>query len=409
MITDDILIAGREVSSHATDDPRARPHYDLYRRLRRAIVSVGRLRDPESIVLALLEGLVRDGVLAPAATVAYRRGDHRFDRIFLAGDTESLGLDASLAADHPLVASVLETGWVKRDLAVDGDRLVGLALGPGREFALFFALESGEAGDELETALLSVASIADLALEKRGLAESMEEAREIQTSLLPEVPPAFAGFELAMRSRPAVVVGGDIVDFHQHVADALGIVVGDASGHGLPAALHARDAVVGLRVGVEENLKVVKTIEKLDRVLRRGGSRNRFISLFFAEIDSDGNLVYVSAGHNPALLVRAHTGPVERLTSTGPVLGLPLNGRFRRGFQHLDPGDLVAIYTDGLVEAVDARGDEYGLERLIGTLSRHSERSLEDVASEVFATLDRYTGVEPQADDQSLVLIRRGE
>jgi sigma-B regulation protein RsbU (phosphoserine phosphatase) len=233
----------------------------------------------------------------------------------------------------------------------------------------------------------------------------LEQAREIQTSLLPDGPPVYAGYEIAFRSRPAAVVGGDLFDFHETSPDILGLAIGDATGHGLPAALQARDAVVGLRMAAEQNLKLAKTMERLSRVVRTGGTGSRFISLFCAELDARGHLIYVNGGHPPPLILRAGGGDVVALGPTGPVMGLPFAPGYERGFAQLEPSDKLLLYTDGVVEAKDLAGDEFGRDLVVR--SAKWAETAQDAVDLVFLALQAFTSGAVQADDETLVVVRR--
>ena len=130
------------------------------------------------------------------------------------------------------------------------------------------------------------------------------QARMIQMSLLPESAPEFGDYDVWGRTEPAEEVGGDLYDFIQVSKRSLGIAIADSAGHGLPAALQARDAIIGLRMGVEERWRITATIEKLNKVVGRSALVSRFISLFYGEIEPNGNFVYCNAGHNPPVVLR---------------------------------------------------------------------------------------------------------
>src|SRR4029079_5329813 len=119
-------------------------------------------------------------------------------------------------------------------------------------------------------------------------------AAGIQESLLVEEPPDFAGYEIASHSVAAEEVGGDFYDFLVFDDELLGFSIGDASGHGLPAALQVRDVVTGLRMGIEQDLKVGEVLARLNRVIHRSNLSSRFVSVFYGELDSGGNMVYVN-------------------------------------------------------------------------------------------------------------------
>jgi sigma-B regulation protein RsbU (phosphoserine phosphatase) len=235
----------------------------------------------------------------------------------------------------------------------------------------------------------------------------MAQARQVQTSLLLAEPPVFPGYEIAFGSRPAAVVGGDVYDFLSVQPGTLGVAVGDAAGHGMAAALQARDVIVGLRMGVEESLKLFKTMEKLAAVVQRNSPDGRFISLVYAEIHRNGTLVYVNAGHPPPLVLRAAGGETA-LASGGPVMGLKLPPvAYEPAFEALGPGDLAVVFADGITEAVDRNDQEFGHERLVAALRERHDESVATLVERAFATLDVFTEGLPQSDDQTLVLVRR--
>src|SRR5437867_5764719 len=144
-----------------------------------------------------------------------------------------------------------------------------------------------------------------------------------------------AGYETSARSQPAEVVGGDFFDFSIFDEKVFSVAVGDASGHGLPAALLVRDVVTGLRMGVEKEMKMAEAMRKLNRVIHRSTLSANFVSLFFAEIEITGNVFYVNAGHPPPILV--HGSAVKRLESTGMILGAVSDVEFHRASASFEP------------------------------------------------------------------------
>ena len=165
----------------------------------------------------------------------------------------------------------------------------------------FFLLDDGWLREELDFALNTVRAALGSRLTDARVRGSFQQAAEIQQSLLEE-PPDFPGFDIACRSVPAEEVGGDFYDFHAFDGEMLGLAIGDASGHGLPAALLVRDVVTGLRMGIEKELKIATVFAKLNRVIHRSNLSSRFICVFYGELEADGNLIYVNAGHPPPLL-----------------------------------------------------------------------------------------------------------
>src|SRR5262245_55809382 len=169
----------------------------------------------------------------------------------------------------------------------------GVAFGKRpRRHVMFFLLGAGWEREELDFALNTVRVALGSRLVEERLRGGLTEAAQIQQSLLVEEPPAFKGYDLAAHSVPAEEVGGDFFDFISFDDELLGFSIGDASGHGLPAALQVRDVVTGLRMGIEKDLKVAEVFARLNRVIHRSNLSSRFVSVFYGEVDPVGNMVF---------------------------------------------------------------------------------------------------------------------
>jgi sigma-B regulation protein RsbU (phosphoserine phosphatase) len=274
-----------------------------------------------------------------------------------------------------------------------------------RPFVFLFAFAPRWQRDTAELVLGTACSILSVRLLEERMGATLQEAAEIQKSLLPRHAPEFPGFELAARSEPAEVVGGDWFDFLPLGEGSLGISIGDASGHGLPAALMARDVVVGLRMGIEKELKAAHALEKLNRVLHGSTLSSCFASLLFGELEENGSFFYYSAGHDAPLLVDARG--VSILRSGGAVLGPMPEVRFRRHFAHLDKGATLVLYTDGMIERRSRSGELFGLERLQFLLAEGHARPVDELVELCFEAVDRFGEGGGARDDQTLVVVRR--
>jgi sigma-B regulation protein RsbU (phosphoserine phosphatase) len=246
---------------------------------------------------------------------------------------------------------------------------------------------------------------------RRARARLVPRGAEIQQSLLVEEPPAFSGFELAARSLPAEEVGGDFYDFHDLGEGTLGLAIGDASGHGLPAALLVRDVVTGLRMGIEKELKVAHVFEKLNRVIHRSRLSSRFVSVFYAELERDGNLVYVNAGHQPPILFFRERTPGKvceiELSNGGTVIGPLPEARFRRGFARLQPGEVLLLLTDGILERRDKIGEFFGDDRVRAVVREQQAQSAETILSKLFDAALAWGDGRPWEDDATIVVVKR--
>jgi len=276
---------------------------------------------------------------------------------------------------------------------------------PRRPFVFLFAFQEGIDRRDTEFFLNTTASILSLRILEEQLGDTLREAAEIQNSLLPESAPEFPGYDIAGRSVSASEVGGDWYDFLPLDQDSLGLAIGDASGHGLPAALMARDVVIGLRMGIEREMKAGYVLAKLNRVIHASLLSSRFVSLFYGELEHNGSFFYFNAGHHPALLVDA-TGCTE-LESGDPVLGPLPSVRFRRRFAHLDRGAMLALYTDGVIERRSASGELFGVDRLRKLLMNGLDRPASELVARCFEEVERFGTADAEKDDATLVIVRR--
>jgi sigma-B regulation protein RsbU (phosphoserine phosphatase) len=247
------------------------------------------------------------------------------------------------------------------------------------------------------------------ALEKERLEREVELAAEIQRQILPKGVPEVPGFELWGWSRPARHIGGDYYDFFglDGAEGRLALVVGDVSGKGMPAALLVSTLHSSLRLLAERLSIRPELLERLNRHILESSAANKFITLFAGELDpASGGLVYLNAGHNPALVVRA-SGEVERLGPGGLPLGLLPDAHYRADRLELAGGDLLCLYSDGITEATSPADEEFGLERLAALLASQRGRALQEVMLAVDGAVTRFAEGAPQGDDQTMVLLRR--
>jgi sigma-B regulation protein RsbU (phosphoserine phosphatase) len=290
----------------------------------------------------------------------------------------------------------------------------GLVVGRSpRRFCFFFLLDEGWEMDELDFSLNTIRAALDARLVDARVRGSFREAAEIQRSLLVEEPPNFPGYDVAFRSVATEEVGGDFYDFHDLGDDVYGFSIGDASGHGLPAALVVRDVVTGLRMGIEKDLKIVHVFERLNRVIHRSRLSSRFVSVFYGELEADGNLVYVNAGHPPPILFFRSPRPGQpgdrELDVGGTVIGPLPEVRFRRGFARMHPGEVLVLCTDGILERADAAGEFFGTGRLRELTITHQHASAQEILGRLFDAAAALGGGLPWEDDATIVVVKRRE
>ena len=244
----------------------------------------------------------------------------------------------------------------------------GVAIGrrPHR-YVLLLLLGTGWVREELDFTLNTVRAALGSRMVEERLRGGLTEAAEIQQSLLLEEPPTFGGYEIAARSLPAEEVGGDFFDFLPFDDELLGFAVGDASGHGLPAALLVRDVVTGLRMGIEKDLKVAEVFARLNRVIHRSNLSSRFVSRVLRRAGGGRATWCTSTPGTRRRCCSPATRTVE-LETGGTVIGPLPEVRFRQGLARLEPGDVLVLCTDGILERRNRAGDFFGQERLEGAV-----------------------------------------
>src|SRR5467141_2344631 len=201
-------------------------------------------------------------------------------------------------------------------------------------------------------------------LRLRKQAQEYEEARQIQQALMPKEIPQMPGLEISGSWRPARIVGGDYFDVFEFGASWLGLCIADVSGKGMPAALLMSNLQAVVKGLAAENTSPKELLEKVNRVMWRNTTEAKFITLFYGLLDVNRKtLQYTSAGHNPPILTR-EDGVQVRLEQGGLIVGAFEECVYDQGEIDLRPGDRLVMFTDGLSEAVNGNGEEFGEERL---------------------------------------------
>lgn len=264
------------------------------------------------------------------------------------------------------------------------------------------------------TTLASVAAIrvenarlAEARLQQERLERELQLAMEIQQRFQPTAPPVVPGYELQGISFPCYEIGGDYYDFIEREDGRLVIALGDVSGKGTAAALlmSSLHASVHAQTGSHDTLS--ETISAVNRYLADNIPANRFVTLFYAELDpASGALSFLNAGHNPPLIVHA-AGTVEQLASGGLPLGIKRNAEYREGRTQMQMGDILVIYSDGVTEAASPSGEEFGATRLYEVVSRNIDASAAGVRDRIESALTKFSQGTQAADDITLVIVKR--
>jgi sigma-B regulation protein RsbU (phosphoserine phosphatase) len=390
----------------------------LYRKLERTIDRIERVDDTAMVLSACLKSLV-DSFHQDLGFVGGRIYEREGDQYVLRrrhGRSRGAPIGYGIPITYRPIQTLLREGTLimRRtdpgfDETIEGaigvSKFAAICVGDDNEHIISLTIKGPIDEEHTLYALNGVRHIINMKLRQQHLRDTIHEARDIQLSILPGEPPQFAGYDIYGESHPADVVGGDLFDYIIQSSRLLGVTVADASGHGLPAALQARDVITGIRMGMSENLKIISAIERLNRVIHKSGLSSRFVSLFYGEIESNGNFIYCNAGHPPA--IHLHSGGFTELKLGGLVLGPNPQARYERGFAILAPGDYVLMYTDGVTEAMAPGEKEYGLARLKSILKKSVGRTAREVVRAVFDELAQFTAGERQMDDRTLVVVRR--
>lgn len=241
---------------------------------------------------------------------------------------------------------------------------------------------------------------------ERRLEQELQIAKQVQAKLFPQTTPALRTLEYAGVCIQARHVGGDYYDFLSFGPDRLGLLVGDISGKGIAAAL----LMANLQANLRSQLAMAREqpelfLRSVNETFFENTVDSAYSTIFFVEYCDDAQqLRYANCGHLPGLLLRAG-GTIEELSPTGTVLGLFRDWNGHTGTCQMERGDLLALYTDGVTEACNAEGEEFGQHRLIATLQQHASETAQAAVNGVLAAvLDHCTG--EQTDDITLIVAK---
>jgi phosphoserine phosphatase RsbU/P len=242
---------------------------------------------------------------------------------------------------------------------------------------------------------------------------------ELQRRILPDPErlTVFGDYDVFGSTVPIAVVGGDFYDFIDlsgrfGLAGRMGIVMADAAGHGLVAAMLIRDFNTALYTAISFQAYYEKDttpllFPKINRRMFRSSQPHQFISAFYGELHLSGIIRYINAGHYDPLLFRRDE--IITLSTGGPVLGAfrdsPVG--YQIGQEQLEPGDLLLCYTDGISEACDAEGREYGVERLVEVVRKNRALSSREIFEAIAAEVESFSEPNGQTDDRTVIIIKR--
>jgi sigma-B regulation protein RsbU (phosphoserine phosphatase) len=248
---------------------------------------------------------------------------------------------------------------------------------------------------------------------EQALARKMEEltvGQEIQRSMLPRSVPDLPGWEFAAFYREARIVGGDFYDFYRLPGkpQRLGLVVADVADKGVPAALFMALSRTVIRSTALSGRGPASTLLRANELILEDSASDLFLSAVYGVLDVEsGRLIYANAGHNRPLWVRASTGRVEELGARGIILGVVEEIELEEQRIDLAEGDVLLFYTDGITEAMNARGELFDDERLQAVLAGNHGTSAGDLLQAIIAAVDAFTAGAEQSDDVTCFVVKR--
>jgi len=223
--------------------------------------------------------------------------------------------------------------------------------------------------------------------------------------LLPRRPPALPGFDVAGAYETSREVGGDYYEFIALGDDRWGIAIADVVGKGIAAALLVAAVRASLFALVTHDLAQRAILRRANQFFHESAEEGKYVTLFYAVLDvASRRFIYVNAGHPPPVVLRQN-GDFELMEEGGVPLGLFEDPRYREGFAHLNHGEVLAMYTDGITEAVNEQDEPYGLERMTAVLARARHGSAASMCDALIQDVRRFSGGALQ-DDQTVVVLK---
>ncbi len=333
-------------------------------------------------------------------------------------------------SEYPLFHDIANHRSVMGVESHDRLRAIGIkqyaATGVGEKFNLngymlypyILAFNSDKFDEELLDTLNIISAAVTSFLKSRRIQQESEamqlelkQAREIQTSILPQHEYTFGNYQIYGTTIPEAHVCGDFFDYVEIGQEArqLGVLVGDAAGKGISAAVQALYISGALRLGASHQIKNSAIISTINNMITRTFPDERFATLFYAELfdNQSGLCVYVNAGHNSPVYYNAETDTIRYLETTGGVLGLTPEQHYLVENINIKKGDLLVLYSDGIIEATTSSGDFYGEERLEKLILNNKDRTPKDIVQLVMDDVISFSANGKYNDDKTLVIVKR--
>lgn len=285
-------------------------------------------------------------------------------------------------------------------------------------YEYLLALNSDEIDEELRytlnilaTALTSQIKQRKYSVRAKTFKADLDKARELQKSILPEHEYRFHNYEIFGITSPAEIVGGDFFDYLEVGDDnqRLGVVVGDAASKGVSAAAEAMYISGAIRMASSFEIKISPLMKRVNQLVNKIFADDKFASLFYGELSDDkgGLFLYANAGHNPPIFIRSNSETIMRLDPTGPVIGPTPNAKYSIENINFLKGDILVIYSDGVIDSTDQDFNYYGEERFINKLKSLKHNTVKEIAYTILEDVVKFSKKGKYNDDKSLVIIKR--
>lgn len=285
-------------------------------------------------------------------------------------------------------------------------------------YEFLLALNSNQIDDELLYTMNIVATVLTSQLKQRRIAKSaqhlkadIDRAKQLQKSILPEHEYKFHGFEMFGLTVPAEIIGGDFFDYLKIGDDEerLGITVGDAFSKGLSAAAEAMYISGAVRMASTFQIKISPMMKRINELVHKIFSEAKFSSLFYGEISTDKNglFLFANAGHNPPMFIKGNSDEIIYLPSTGPLLGTAPHSKYETENINFNKGDVLVIYSDGIVEASNSAEQFYEESRLETVIRESRHLSPREIAYTILNDVIHFAKDGFYSDDKTLVVIKK--
>jgi len=308
------------------------------------------------------------------------------------------------------LAAILDSRGVRMILPMkDADHMLGFVALTGKAAGYRYSSEDMNLLGVLSNQMVSALTNARLyveSLERLRLQEEINMARQIQIDLLPSEPPRTDCSAICATSTPSRTVGGDFYDFIKKNDHQIGIVIADASGKGMPAALMIAQTQAMIRSEVNNGTPIATMLANINTHMAEATSAEKYVTLFYAELDiDDGTLEYCNAGHNYPILVKS-TGDVEHLETGGPIIGAFSGMSYESSKVKLESEDLLFLFTDGLSEAMDSQEVEYGEDRIMNLVADHRHDKPDDLVETILSDVRTHDPSYPPRDDTTVIALK---